>query len=52
MTKEISMLASTRRTFVKGCFATAAAAAVSPRPLWATVDDTDAPVGLIEKVRE
>ncbi len=31
--------APTRRTFVKGCFATAAAAAASPRPLWAGSDD-------------
>jgi len=34
--------APTRRSFVKGAFATAAAAAVSPRPLWASATDHDA----------
>lgn len=34
--------APTRRSFVKGAFATAAATAVSPRPLWASTTDHDA----------
>jgi uncharacterized protein (DUF1501 family) len=33
--------APTRRAFVKGCFATAAAAGASPRPLWASASDAD-----------
>ena len=34
--------APTRRSFVKGAFATAATAAASPRPLWAVATDHDA----------
>lgn len=35
MTRTHSPVSSTRRTFVKGCFATAAGAALADRPLWA-----------------
>lgn len=41
MTNPIRPTTPTRRTFVKGCFATAAAAATSPRPLWASTSDSD-----------
>ena len=36
-----TILSPTRRTFVKGCFATAAAAASSPRSLWASTTGND-----------
>lgn len=38
----INPFAPTRRSFVKGAFATAAGAAVSPTPLWARTTDHDA----------
>lgn len=42
MTRTTTPFAPTRRSFVKGCFATAAATAVSPRPLWADALHGDA----------